>query len=448
LGQEDAITDMLAAYRALPAVPFYTFQPSNSIQPVTVRYANSPNGCYVYLVNDAPFSVECRITFSAQQQSKVLELTGRRQIYESFFTNNRLHWTVFLQPYDVIAVKINDPNASPVNVEVERPNDICGPKGKLSQKIDAITKALQNPVEYLVLDNSGFEHNVGRSAPGMIGWSRIGDDTFAAMLDTRVKWQGESSLKMISSGTSGGVISNPFDAPDSGRLFISFWIGVPEDTKQLPFRLALTGKYRGSNYLRTAPVGEAALMDILNSQSQNGVKWRFIKIPFTQLPLSGLEKLSVRLDMTGEGTVWIDDMRLDSIAFTEAERVEIMKQISVAGFRKADDRFSDSIALLEGFWPNLVLANSSTSQVTSQTQFASGATNRLYSSSNRQVSGNTVIQHERNSLPNTPTTPTTLAKSAKTEKTPSKTRSGKDENKSSETQSTFFGKVKSWWPGK
>ncbi len=400
LGQEEALIDMIATFRRLPKVPFRTFVPSDSlpeyspfavstvsnnqstrseaeqeeetvpktasIQPLTIRYAQTNRGTFLYVLNNAPFHLEARVVLSASPDCKMTGLNERRPISPPTVSGRQMRWTVSLRPYDLIAVRLSDPQALPLFVQLERPETICGKKGALTKKLDLLIKATNTRFEWSGLLNPDFElPSPSKNADETVGWERIGDDTFSAKIDSRTRYSGNASLKMSSPGTSGGMISNSFEAPASGRLFVNFWLGVAEDADELPLRLALTGWSRGTPFLRTATIGPNVLAEIRQTPAVDGMHWRNINIQFTNLPLSDLSPLAIRLDLTGRGTVWVDEVRMQSIALTEAERTEMMRLISVAGFRQSNDRISDAITLLEGFWPRLLLENA--------TQFAAEA---------------------------------------------------------------------------
>lgn len=376
-GQEESLRDFIATFRQLPSVPFRNFDrnpkplntpssghfeenraaspepPSDSFDPLVVRYANTEQGTFVYLLNGAPYHLSSRITLSAKPGTQMKELPTSRTISPAHVVENRMLWDVSLKPYDLVAMQLNDPHASPLRVDVQRPGEICGHKGKYARGIDAIIRAIHTPVAWKGLENSEFENTTANSR-NIPGWKKIGDETFSVSLDEKNKHWGRTSLKMSSPGMSGGILSNSFDPPQTGRLFISLWVGYPKEKGRIPLRLALTGTYRDSGevFLRTASLENLDHPDIHSSEE---VSWREIKVPFTSLPLTGLDQLRIRLDLSGEGTVWIDDIRMEHIAFKESERVQLMKTISVAGFRWSEGRYSELQTLLEGFWPRVLL---------------------------------------------------------------------------------------------
>ena len=99
----------------------------------------------VYIVNDAPFTVEADFSFAASPESAMTELTGRRMI-RSF--NRTLHgapshtWRASFQPYDLLAICISDPNATIESVNVHCPPSLCGADGELRQKVTELAQRI------------------------------------------------------------------------------------------------------------------------------------------------------------------------------------------------------------------------------------------------------------------------------------------------------------------
>jgi len=290
------------------------------------------------------------------------ELTGRREIPAPVSSGGRLVWNVVVKPYDLLAVRLSDSMSVPVDVAVKSPDEICGSQGKLRRVFDTLIHAINHPVAYSGLENPDFEKNPN-DLTQIPGWTKIGNETFTVKLDLEHKKSGRGSLQLIGDESIGSVASNTFDAPHTGRLFVHLWVGLAETVNEkilrCPLCLTLTGQDRNTAkpFLRTVSLEQMVLHSAENVPPTDGVRWCSITVPLTQLPLDSLENLSLCFDLTAEGTVWIDDLRMDSIAFTESERIELLKMISVASYLPTTNRVSDSVELLEGFWPQLLLEN-------------------------------------------------------------------------------------------
>jgi hypothetical protein len=96
-------------------------------------------------------------------------------------------------------------------------------------------------------------------------------------------------------------------------------------------------------------MGETLMPFLANVEPRNGVRWHRVVVPF-RLPLNSLEEVRIGIQYLGIGTVWIDDITLRHVSFSENEIVELHKKLAVADRRWSSGRFSELISLLEDYW--------------------------------------------------------------------------------------------------
>jgi len=369
-GQESEMLDMLDTYRRLPPVPFQTFQPSAdhspSLQPLTVRYKSMPDGMIVYIVNDAPFTVEADIVFTADLRSTMAELTGHRMIRPP---NRGQHsgshtWQASLLPYDLLAIRISDANTKIESVVVHCPPSVCGAEGAFKQKVDELTRRIHEarkgvPLEGLV--NTGFE--LPLDAEGQItGWQCFGK-SFTAQLDQVAVCKGQSSVKLTNNpqkpGTEhsavlvqepGMFLSQPMPIPDTGRLGVSMFVGVSANCQSLPMNVVLYAKHRDKPFYRGMPVEKTLMPRLMNVQPKNGVRWHQLVTTFERLPLESLEEVRIGIQYSGSGTVWLDDIMVYHVLFSADEINELLKLLVVADQRCVLGKVSDLTSQLEDYW--------------------------------------------------------------------------------------------------
>ena len=371
LGQEPALFELLDTYRQLPPVPFQTFQPSTanpvSLQPLTIRYNHSPEGLIVYIVNDAPFSVEADFFFTVDPRSSLTELTGQRMVRSLNRSMQRgSHtWRASLLPYDLLAVRINDAHAKIDSVSVLRPSSLCGTEGTLKQKVEELSQriyAAQNGVLWNGLVNADFELPLDTSGK-ITGWQCFGQ-SLTALPDHTVVCKGRSSIKLMNGAAEPGTfLSQPLPIPATGRLGVSMFVGVPADYKVLPMNVILSAKYRDKPYYRNVPVGETLMQRLANVEPKNGVRWHRLVVPFERLPTESLEEVRIGVQYLDSGTVWLDDITLYQVLFSANEILDLKKMLVVAQGRCSDERVSDLISLLEGYWMQLLFQYAPVSQI-------------------------------------------------------------------------------------
>ncbi|MDR2704541.1 MAG: hypothetical protein LBC02_02065 [Planctomycetaceae bacterium] len=364
-GEEEILYGFLAVFRQLPPIPFQTFSAKDAVgektlQPVTVRYVNTAQGLIIYFVNDAPFSVAAEAMISATPESSLMELSGLRAIEPITVRNNHLVWQTVLQPYDFVAVILNDPKAVIRDVNVIRPPAICGANGLLKRKVEQLSQQIHtvhSGVLWEKLNNPNFETAGGESGE-IAGWERFGSPLLTAQLDSERKNSGQYSLRLTGisgiENESGMILSEPFEAPTTGQLFISLYAGIDENVTEkpgsLPLEVILSAQTQSEPLFLAYRVEPVFLPFLVKSLPQHGVRWYRVIVPFTQLPATGLNDFRIGFRLFGAGTVWIDDITLYRMTFTSNE-IKVLQQIALAAnSRCSSDRVSDLLSILEGYW--------------------------------------------------------------------------------------------------
>src|SRR5262249_19553262 len=112
MGQEDALADLVATYRRLPAGKFtWLTKPSET---VTIRTLSTQNSTYVYFVNDSQWPVSVQVDLDLPPGSRREELSGRRQL--PALSGNQ--WNLALKPFDLVAVRFWSPDVRIENPQV------------------------------------------------------------------------------------------------------------------------------------------------------------------------------------------------------------------------------------------------------------------------------------------------------------------------------------------
>jgi hypothetical protein len=356
MGQEDSIRDLVAAYRALPAVKFRQItERQSSSQPVVFRSGVHAGKTYLYAVNDAPFRVTAKLRVTASANCRLDELTGMRKINAlKPDKDGGLVWEVQLEPYDLVAVQLNDADVQLARPEATWPNDIESTLAMEIRKLSARAAALRNSPAISVLDNAEFEKQSEKNTaiPGWAGTSREG---VTIAIDPKRAHGGKQSVKIRSEGPIACLASQPIPAPATGRLSMAVWLRIESPDRQPPLRLALEGKWNGTDYYRYAQVGRAA--DGGMSNSPLGTEWEQYIFQVDDLPLTGLSPLRMRFDLMGEGEVWVDDVQLYNLAFSNPEIVELMKLIALLDYKLQCGNVGDCSRLLDGYWPRFLVEN-------------------------------------------------------------------------------------------
>ena len=366
LGQEDSLGDLVAAYRRLPAIHFRRLSDApggldnrrlldtpggSSTQPVTIRLGTHAQGTYVYLVNDAPFATTVGMDVAASPGCRIEELSGLRRVPTLVRHGQLAHWTLDLEPYNLVAVRFNEPQVQFLRPQVTWSRSVqVALESRLAELGDRAA-VLRNPPQWDVLDNPGFERPATPGNP-IAGWSVSSQAGTAVAIDGKERHGGLYSARLSSQGPTTTLISQPFAPPATGRLTISVWFrGADVLPQQQPaLRLAVVGKHQGRDFLRFAQLGQGGSLAISPT-------WSPVVVQVNDLPLDGLSQLQLRFDLLGRGQVWLDDIQLCQLAFNKSEVIEMFKLIAPADVKLQQGEVGDCLDLLESYWPRFLMAN-------------------------------------------------------------------------------------------
>lgn len=341
LGQEESLHDWMTAFRRLPAARFETL-PSDT-EPVTLRRLVRDGQTWFYAVNASPWAVKLELDLQ-QQGVRPTELSGLRIVPLPMGSN----WKFDLQPYDLLAFRMAD-EISFRQSRVEFPREL---RPELEQRIAQLRERrlrLENPPPLARLGNADLEQIAGNGQP--LGWQiNAAQPDIATWTSEEQQPHGGKRCGKLRAVTIGGTTlrSDRFDPPQSGRLALSLWLRRDAVTNGPALRVALEGTWREREYLRFAEIGAATGTPLKNT-------WAQYILQVDDLPLEGLGNLCVRLDLLGAGEVFLDDVQLFDLNFTEQERRQFDKQLALADFQLQQGQLGLCYQDLQGFWPRYLL---------------------------------------------------------------------------------------------
>lgn len=434
MGQEETLNHWIHVFTSLPQRPFKTWSlkseinsksfitqasnsnDDNSVQPLVVRFSQTDKDTWFYLLNAAPFHLGVKLQLTQRPNCNYEIFASDRHEPPKVFGES-LEWTFTASPYDLVAIRVEDAKVVVNNLEVSRPQEICGIEGRINNAVQdfvervlaargGIAQPLRNgdfeesfdSESIAVLnerdsqDNNvkrqdksnllGIEtakiglfkksrsveansepHN-GRDAldtafdsTNIPGWRPFGPSDVDVRLDETIVNSGRASLRISSSQNTGGIVCQPFAPPSTGRLCAQICFGIPVNAETLPLNVCLVGNYNGEQFNRRILVGPTLLkrsQNLNKVDSESGVVWVRDVVLFDRLPLEGLTDLSIRFELCGQGVIWLDQIKLYKLAFADAEQNELMKIINAAEFRASKDRSLDVLFMLDGYWAKML----------------------------------------------------------------------------------------------
>ncbi|MEX2142287.1 MAG: family 10 glycosylhydrolase [Pirellulales bacterium] len=344
LGQEESLLPLIASYRRLPAAQFETL-PCD--EPITVRTLVRDGQSYVYLINDSPWPVSVSMQVQMPSGVRADELSGQRRL-PPIVGNN---WKLELEPYDLVGVRFASPAVRLSGFRVTPPDIV---RAELQRRIDDLRHRraiLETPPPLAGLQNPGFEMAT-RGQPNHWALSATPPLSATAQVERRGGHQASGAVRLTSRGTSASFYSEPFPAPQTGRLSLSVRLRVEDPDEQPALRLAVEGSLDEGAYSPFAMVGRGAAVPIPGDWTAP----EFI-LKIDDVPASGLSDLRVRFDVIGSGTVWIDDVQLFHLEFTSLERSQLARVLDLPAFQLREGKWGDCQRELNGYWPRFLTDN-------------------------------------------------------------------------------------------
>jgi glycosyl hydrolase family 10 len=347
LGQEDELRDLIDVYRQLPPLTFETI--AGASQPVTVRTCVSDNHTYFYVVNDSPWSATLKLAVSGAEGSTPERLGNGSSLPEPAVETDGISWTVELAPYEIVAGTFPSGAVQLSNPQVKLQTQVVESLDLRIKDLWARAATLKHPPPCEQPANANLEA-AANSDGTLVGWTLGEQAGGRARVDAAEHHGGKQSVR-LTAGTNGVTLSGTAIAtPQTGRLSASVWLRVADESKQPPLQLGIHGQWAGADYTRSARLG-------LGSPQKLHAGWSQFLFQVRDLPVDGLTKLQVRFDLVGPGEIWIDDVELFDLDFTDNERLELSKTITLAEYKRKSNEWGDCLRLLEGYWPRFLVAN-------------------------------------------------------------------------------------------
>jgi len=347
MGQEIATAGSADVYSRLPAARFEPI--ASDTDPVTIRTLSDESRTYLYLVNDSPWPVTIELTTVAVANS-TLEQFGRVSAWSPLTSGNRATWRVELLPYELAGGAFSMPGVQIPEARMKNADQVRQELAARVRRLEMSAVALERLPSLDALRNPGFE--VADVDSGAIaGWDLNRSTDVSAVVIAEQRHTGNASLRLTSGGSVASLVSEPFSAPESGRLSVEAWLRVDDAARQPELRIAIEKTEPQDGYYRYAAVGQG------EAGTQLSPQWRQYVFQVDDLGAEGPCRLRVRFDLMAEGEVWLDDVALFDRRFQENERRELTKIIATANVKLQNGKFADCNRLLESYWPQFLLTH-------------------------------------------------------------------------------------------
>lgn len=342
-GQEESSRGLFRAFRSLPDKPFraVTPQENDATQPIVVRQMVDGDSTYFYLVNEAPWAVEVRLTFS-QCDPENFHVLGQRTLPQPQSGEGTAgNWMITADPYDLIVARYDGPGFQIEQWRVTLPERVIS---HLTQQLrDLNARAEYAKRERSWIQNPDFEQQ--GSGDAIPGWNSHRAAGLSVGLASPGR-TGRFGLKLSRGEMAEDlwVDSTPFPPPSTGSLYISAWLRVDDESRQPPLRVAI---FDDQDFYRMLPVGAGAGAKPVRET------WTQFLFEFRDIPVGRLGELHVGFDLMGIGDVYIDDIQMFDLLLSADQRNALKLDSSRLSGQLAAPRYdvADCQRFLNGYWP-------------------------------------------------------------------------------------------------
>lgn len=325
------------AFETLPAAPLDVV--AGTPAPLVVRELQGEAGSWVSVVNASGTPCEAVLSMGGRPTA-TLDAAAE----ESLTMGVAGVVAVPLAPWQTRAILVEGGERVQA-VRVDYAPEVA--RGVAATLADLQTRrsVLEMPAPLAVLDNPGFD--LPELAALIPGWELVEPGRGTLRLVPGRPSAAGSGLAFSSEHGLATLRSNPFAAPETGRISIAMWIRDGGGAAP-PLRIAIEGVLADREFYRFAAVGRGP-----GAMPVSGA-WSQFVLQVDDLPTRGLESLRVRLDLLGPGAVEIDDVRVFDLAFDEAQRVRLSKLLAMAEQRLAAGDVGGCLVELDGPWPRFL----------------------------------------------------------------------------------------------
>lgn len=342
LGQEDSLRNLISLYRRLPASRFRAVEAPAASEPLALRYLSQADATYLLVANQAGFPVSAKVRLRSPAGCRLEELTGTRQASPLQRDKDGCYWEVQLAPYDAIGARLPSQQVTVLGASATWSPEIDRELEQRVSELEARRIALGWPRQWGDMENPGFEQDL--PMPGEIpGWKFRQGDEPNVQVDNTAAHSGNASLQLRSEGEPTSVVSVPFTAPKTGRLDVKVWARCPKGQTAPPLRIGVFGDCRGRTFSQSAP------------SAPIGEEWTFVGVEVRDVPAEGLGTLQLHFQLAGPGEVWLDDVQLEDLPFSDTEHKVLIKTVYPARATLADKQVTQCLRILESYWPRFLL---------------------------------------------------------------------------------------------
>lgn len=318
-------------------------------QPVIVRAYQEGSRTVIAALNAAPWKVDATISLEAPVGCSFTEPGGMPKTVADH--GKGVAWSLSLAPYELRIARFSCNGVRPTKVRVTMESAVIDQLVERVEDLKTRVQAAPTQTRSVAgIENLGFEQGSGARLPG---WQLYQEQPgTSATRDDDTPHSGNAAVRISSVGPRVTLVSEPFDAPQTGRIDLQAWVRARVDNNQTELRLGI----------EDADGGPYQMYAQLGGQYPNPLqgRWEHYALPLCDFPLAERpQRLRIRFDLLGPGTVWLDDVRVYDVFFRTHSELNETKELMVMVYQAKnaldEHQYADCINILESYWPRFLM---------------------------------------------------------------------------------------------
>jgi hypothetical protein len=359
-GQEERVRRFARIFLVLPA----STPPPSESQPlpfgVAVRAHPAGDQTYLALANDTPYPIRLDIVLSGSSEATVYDV-GRGATLRPVADPAGRHLVLDLLPFGISAVCVGAAEIK-VGSVTPYPSDVVLTSMRtqyeaLSARLSTLArggekgrdKARTGP------SNPGFEPDAGHAGVPLsvpnpkdkdreavevsrlepTGWQVVGGMGNGVSIDLAQPRTGRGALRLDVVEPPGSAVCENFTPNAQNGMLVQVWLR--SDRPDAKVRIWIEGESAGKLYRRLSEITVQPT-------------WSERAIRAGDIPPGGLDTAHLRFELTGAGSLWVDDLAVSGEGLSEPERRNASKAIMAAIQAYRDKRFADFARLASSHW--------------------------------------------------------------------------------------------------
>ncbi len=321
-------------------------------QPVSAHVYPLQSGCVTAVVNDFPWPVTATVTLDVAERTagRVLASDSQSDSPPASYEAGSHAWKVQLAPHETQALKFETDSVKVTGVNVQVSEAATSGLGALCDALERQDLKPDTLAPYSEVLNTAFEQ-INESGTA-VGWeSPAGVATVTPGVD------GNRAAQLVSAGDGAYIATQPFRAPPTGQMALTGYVRVVRLSADAELRLFME---EVGGTLRPPHVTLPATTLLEHHRAK---QWNAYQFGVDNLALDSQAMMRIRIELIGEGEVWIDQLQVHDLLYplniypeeSDQQVLALVQHVKAPRQALEARQYRDCQRLLDSYWSRFVL---------------------------------------------------------------------------------------------